>query len=522
MDLLITGGLIIDGSNPGFYGTIGVERDVVIVFRGDVRGIHAKRTLDASGKVVCPGFIDVHAHSGLIVLSEPRHEPKVHQGVTTELIGVDGNSYAPFKSKDDLEMFIQLNSGLDGDPPLTSLWSSVSEYLTMFDQKVSVNIAYMVGNSPLRIGAVGWDDRAATASELENMKALLRESMNEGAFGMSTGLDYPPGNYANTDELIALSREVIRLGGFYHTHVRNKLGDRFLDPNREAIEIGRRSGVPVHITHLFRSTTSPGGARPILELVEAARDEGLDVTFDMFPYPYGGTRVLRVFPDWAHDGGPRKLKEVLRSTEGRGRLRKEVQPRGLGWDGMWLTYFKKPENHRYEGRSVAEVSEMMNEHPVDALCDLLLDENLRVSYHSDIIDAATLPDFVTHPLHMVGTDALLIGDYPPPMAYGAFPFILERLVREEGKLSLNEAIRKMTSYPAHRLGIMDRGLLLTGFKADIVVFDPKSIKANTVKQDPKQFSTGIDYVIVNGVVVMDKGTHTGALPGRALRRQRKS
>ena len=256
----------------------------------------------------------------------------------------------------------------------------------MFDRKVAVNIAYIVGNSPLRIWPVGWDNRPATGEELETMKSLLRESMQEGAVGMSTGLDYPPGNYADTDELVELSSEAARLGGIYHTHMRYGLGDRYLDPIREAIEIGRRSGVPVHITHLFRRMTSPGGARRMLQLVEDARDEGLDVTFDGYTFPHAGTRILITFPDWAHDGGPDALKEVLRSPEGRERLRAEIVPRGRSWDEMWLTYFKKPHNRQYEGKSVAEVADKMNKHVVDALCDLLLDEDLRVSYAGASID----------------------------------------------------------------------------------------------------------------------------------------
>ena len=268
------------------------------------------------------------------------------------------------------------------------------------------------------------------------MKSLLRESMEDGAFGMSTGLDYPPGAFADTGELVALCTEVARLGGFYHTHVRYGLGDRYLDPFREAVEIGRRSGVPVHITHLFRRVTQPRGARPILDFVEEARDGGLDITFDCFPYRYGGTKVLIVFPQWAHEGGPHKLMEVLRSEEGRERLRKEVKPRGLGWEEMWLTYFKKPHNKRYEGRTIAEFAEMEGKPTVDALCDLLLDEDLRVSYFADIADPATLNGFIVHPLYMVGSDALLLGDLPPPMAYGTYPFILSEIVREERPATL--------------------------------------------------------------------------------------
>ena len=519
LDLLITGGLIIDGTaSPGFHGSIGVDGDRVSILRGDTSDVRSLRVVDASGKVVCPGFIDVHAHSALMVLADPLHLPKVHQGVTTELIGIDGNSYAPFRSHEDLARFIELNSGLEGNPLLPGTWSSVSEYLAMFDGKVAVNIAYIVGNSPLRIGAVGWDDRPAGRKEMRDMKSALRESMEEGAFGLSTGLDYPPGSYADTDELVELCGEAARLGGIYHTHVRYLLGDRYLDPFKEAFDIGRRSGVPVHITHLFRRVTSPGGASRLLALVEEARDEGLDVTFDCFPYPYGGTRAIIVLPQWAQDGGPERLKEVLRSPEARERIRQEVQPRGRGWDEMWLTYFKRPHNQQFEGKSLAEVAESTGKHPIDALCDLLLDEDLQVSYFAASIDPTTVADFVVHPLQMVGSDALLLGDHPPPMAYGTFPIILSEIVRQERRMSLPEAIRKMTSYPAQRLGIPDRGLLREGMKADVVVFDPDTIRAHSTRQDPKRLSEGVEYVIVNGQVVIDQGKHTGALPGRALRR----
>ncbi|MCE2405084.1 MAG: D-aminoacylase [Dehalococcoidia bacterium] len=521
MDLLITGGLVIDGSgNPGFYGAVGVEGERVRVLRGDVSGVQAPRVLDASGKVVCPGFIDVHAHSGLMILTDPAHEAKVHQGVTTELVGVDGNSYAPFRSRDDLLRFVRLNSGLDGAPDLPGWWSSTSEYLEMFDGKVAVNIAYIVGNSPLRIDAVGWESGTATQPQKDRMRSLLREAMEEGAFGLSTGLDYPPGGYADTDELVDLASEAAAMGGIYHTHMRYRLGDRYLDPVHEAIEIGKRSGIPLHITHLFRRVTNPGGARRLLDLVDGARAGGLDVTFDCFPYPYGGTRILILFPDWAHEGGPDRLVEVLRSPEARARLRKEVAPRGRSWDEMWVTYFQQPHNMVYDGRSIAEVAEMMGKHPVDALCDLLLEEDLRVSYFSLVSDPATIADFVAHPLQMVGSDALLIGGHPPPMAYGCFPVILGEMVREERRLSLADALRKMTSFPAQRLGIRDRGVLRDGAFADIVVFDPDTINANATRQEPRQPSTGIEYVLVNGQLVMDRGRHTGALAGRALRRGR--
>ena len=521
LDLLIKGGLIIDGTgNPGYYGSVGVDGDVVRIIRGDVGSVEGARTIDAEGHVVCPGFIDMHAHSGLVMLSEPRHEPKVRQGITTELIGVDGNSYAPFRSHDDLQRFIELNSGLDGNPPLPGRWSTVEQYLGMFDAKVAVNVAYILGNSPVRIDAIGWEDKPATKLDMANMKAVIREAMEEGAFGMSTGLDYPPGNFADTDELVELSRQVTDLGGIYHTHVRYRLGDQFLDPFREALEIGERSGVPVHVTHFYQRAPSRGGGQRLIRLLEDAYEQGQDVTFDSYPYIYGSTRLLIIFPDWAHDGGPERVKEVLRSEEGRERLRLEVGPRAPSWHDMWLTYFKRPQNHRFEGRSVAEVAEMMGKEPVDAICDLLLEEDLQTCYVAAGASGNTLPAFVTHPLSMVGSDAVLLGDFPSPRTYGCFPIILAEYVREERQMSLPNAIRKMTSFPAQRLGIPDRGVLRDGMKADVTVFHPGDVKAPATRTQPKQFPVGIEYVIVNGTVVVDGGKHTGALAGRALRHGR--
>jgi N-acyl-D-amino-acid deacylase len=243
---------------------------------------------------------------------------------------------------------------------------------------------------------------------------------------------------------------------------------------------------------------------------------------DCYPYTYSSTRALILFPQWAHDGGPGKLKEVLRSEEGRKRLREEVRPRGLSWSELWLTYFKHPRNQRFEGRSVAEVAEMVGKGEVDALCDLLLEEDLQTSYVTPGPNLTTLPDFMTHPLTMVGTDALLVGEYPSPRTYGTFPTILAHYVRDEGSITLEEAVRKMTSFAALRLGIPDRGVLLDGMKADIVVFDPATVKSPSTRYHPKQFPTGIEHVLVNGRPVVEGGEHTGALPGRAVRRGRAS
>ena len=520
LDLLIRGGLIVDGTgSAGFYGAVGVQGDSVRILRGDLSDVEAGRTIDASGLVVCPGFIDLHSHGGLVILGDPHHEPKVRQGVTTELIGIDGNSVAPFKTQEDLHKFIELDAGLNGKPPLPAQWASVSDYLGMFDKKVAVNIAYILGNSPVRIWSLGWDQRPATRTELEDMKSVVREAMEEGAFGLSTGLDYPPGSYADTQELTALCQEVAGLGGIYHTHVRYALGDRYLDPFKEAFEIAHGSDVPLHITHFGQRANSPAGARRMLEYVENQQQQGTDVTFDTFPYAVGSTRLLIMFPQWTHDGGPDKLKEVLKSEEARKRLRKEVGS-GISWDEIWLTYFDQPHNLKYEGRSAAAVAEMMDRGIVDALCDLLLEENLQISFTGSYRNGATVPMFMSHPLCLVGSDAVMLGEFPNPQTYGTFPAILSEYVREERWISLPEAIRKMTSFAAQRLDLRDRGILQDGMKADIVAFDPEGVKAPSTRHDPKQFAAGIPYVLVNGQLVIDNGEHSGALPGRALRHKR--
>jgi N-acyl-D-amino-acid deacylase len=524
IDVLIHGGTVVDGSgNPGYRAAVGIVGDQLSILRGDVAGIEARRSIDAAGLVVAPGFIDMHSHSGLVILEEPAHEAKLRQGVTTELIGVDGISYAPLTDRADLEDLVVLNAGLDGRPGITYDWDTVASYLSRFDRRVSPNIAFVIGNSALRICTVGWADVPADADAVKNMRALLREGMEEGAFGLSTGLDYPPGSHATTEELVELSAEAADLGGMYHTHVRYQLGDQFLDPFREAVDIGRRSGCPLHITHLYRRVTAPGGATRLLDLVEDAVAEGLEVTFDAYPYPWNSTRLLILLPLWIQEGRPAEIKERIADPSLRHRLRRDVEERGSRYGGqhLWgsirLGYFSRPENARYEGKTLLEVMQDRDQHPADAMCDLLLSEDLRVNQVGSSPDPATLPLFVQHPLGMVGTDSVFLGSYPSPRTYGSFPRILGDLVREERLLSLPEAIRKMTSFAAQRLGLTDRGLLRDGLKADVVVFNADGVRPRATYHQPREYPEGIPYVIVNGEIVIDGGRHTGATPGQALR-----
>ena len=518
LDLLIKNGLVIDGSgSPGYHATVLVENERVTVHRGDSSHIEAARVIDANGYVVCPGFIDLHSHAGLTILGEPHHDPKVRQGVTTELVGIDGISHAPFKTQDELHRYIWLDSGLNGYPPMPADWLTVADLLGKYDNTVAINIAYILGNAPVRIWGVGWNDRPATNTEIADMQGVIREAMEEGAWGLSTGLDYPPGSYADTNELVSLSETAASLGGIYHTHTRASLRSQgLMTPWEEAVEIGRRSGIPIHLTHYRQSAQGSGSHLDYLALVEDARDEGLDVTFDCYTYPYSGTTVTIGLPHWAKDGGPERLMSALRDADDRAKMKRELDRSRL--ENNWLTNFTQPQNQQYDGRLITEIAEMRGQDPEDALFDLLVEENLGISTVGLGTNAQTLYAFVAHPYGMIASDAILFGEYPNPRTYGCFPIVLAEFVRAEKHLRLPEAIRKMTSFPAQRLGIPDRGLLRDGFKADIVLFNPDIVKTHATKDDPKHYPIGIDYVIVNGKVVIDQGENTGALPGRALRR----
>jgi len=536
-ELLIDRGTIVDGTGaPGFAGAIGIGRDEpgasarLTVLRDptaieDAIG-RADRLLDARGKVVAPGFIDLHSHSGLMILAEPRHEPKVRQGVTTEVVGIDGLSYAPITSPETLAELVEMNAGLDGHPDIDFDWDSVEAYLDRFDRGMGLNVAFLVGNSALRLATTGWDDREPSPADVASMRSMLVEAMEEGAYGLSSGLDYPPGSYAPTEELASLAHEAARLGGFYHTHVRYTLGDRFLDPFREAIDIGRRGESPAHITHFYHRATFSGPPEQMLALVDDARAEGLDVTFDAYPYEWASTRLLITVPPWVQAGGPGPTKERLADRGIRERIRAELRERGVLYAGaggiadIRLGAFARPGNLAYEGRTLGDVGAEIGGDLVDVLCDLLLSEGLRINQVTPGPHTDGIRTFYRHPVSMVGTDSTFVGAKPSPRSYGSYPRILGQFVRDEALLSLEDAVAKMTSMPAARLGLRDRGRLADGLVADVVVFDSATVRANATYDEPRRFSDGIDHVIVNGRLVVEAGEHTGALPGRALRRGR--
>lgn len=515
LDLLITNGTVVDGTGaPGYPGAVGIEGDRVRILHGDVSPIESGRTIDATGMAVSPGFIDMHSHSDLFLLNDPFHEVKLRQGVTTDALGQDGLSYAPI-SPAKLEPLLQYLAAVNGTPPDGVRWSSVKEFLDLFDGRVSCNVVYFVPHAAVRVEAMGWEARLPTDDEVRRMQELIRQGMREGAFGFSTGLTYVPGCYSDTAELIALCQPVCQMGGIYLTHARYNLGDRMLDPFREAISIGQEAGVPVQISHYHNPVDGMGDQ--MIELVDSSRRRGQDVTYDQYPYPAASTLLHSLVPAWVHAGGPGQFLSRIKTREVRGQLKDTIQP---SWGGGWDQYFfaRLRKNKEWEGRTVEEYVKAQDKSLVDAVCDLLIEEDLDVAFVSRTGNEANIRTIAKHPAQMVGSDGLLTGDKPNPRSYGTFPYVLGQLVREEGVLSLEQAVAKMTSHAALRLGIRDRGVLSDGMKADVVVFDPATVRATATFEDPKQYPEGIPYVIVNGQVVIDDGVHTGALPGRAIRR----
>jgi len=541
VDILITGGSIVDGTGaPPWDGDLAIGGGRIRVLATGTERPTAARTIDARGKVVAPGFIDLHSHSALMILADPDHGAKVRQGVTTELVGVDGLSYVPFPNPADLADMVHTNAGLDGDPrdadgargssaggdPITIDWATVDDVLARYDTGTAVNVAQLVGNTPLRIAALGWDDTPADARAMADQRARLREAMEEGAFGVSSGLDYPPGAYATTDELAELANEAARLDGIYHTHVRSSLGDRFLDPFREAIEIGRRGEAPAHITHFYHRLTFPGTPDQMLDLVDDATARGQDVSFDLYPSEWASTRLLILIPIWILAGGPARTKERLADPAVRTSIRDDLAARGQLFAGsggirdIRIGYLRRPENLQWEGRTLGELIDATGLDPVDTLCDLLLAEDLRPNEVTPGPNLAGTRRFLRHPGAMIGTDSVFVGAKPSPRTYGSYPRILGQFVRDEALLGLEDAIARMTSMPAARLGLRDRGTIRDGAIADLVIFDPVAVRSDATIDDPTRDPEGIETVIVSGTPVVDRGRPTGARPGRGLRRGR--
>ena len=528
-DLLILNGRIIDGTgSPWYSGDVGI-RDGRIAAIGRLQGAEAKRTVDAAGRVVAPGFIDMLGQSEMAILVNPSLPSKIFQGITTEVTG-EGGSPAPLNDSiiaADRAGYEQLG--------ITPDWRTLAQYYARLErQRIGINIATYVGATQVRRMVLGDDDTDPTPAQLDRMRGLVRQAMREGAVGLSTSLQYPPAPYAETEELIALAAEAATWGGIYATHLRNE-SDEILPALDEAIRIGREATIPVEVWHLKTAGKNNWGRMPeVVAKIDSARRAGLDIAADTYAYPAWFNSFSSFVPPWAHDGGTTRLLERLRDPEGRRRIRQDMEADDAGWDNSWkkipgpeaimIGAVQNPELRKFQGKTLAEVAQARGGDPIEALLDFLVDDR---AYTGVAVFGMSEPDValaLVQPWVSINCDSegaapegILSRSHPHPRAYGTFPRILRKYVREERRLTLEDAIRKFTSLAAQRMGLGDRGVLKAGMWADVVVFDPETVTDRATFAQPHQLAEGMQWVLVNGVPVIADGKATGARPGKVLR-----
>jgi N-acyl-D-amino-acid deacylase len=525
LDLKIEGAQVIDGTGrPGARADVGIKDDRITAI-GDLHREPAGSNLHASGKVVAPGFIDMHSHSDWRLWENRRAESKVRQGVTTEVVGNCGFSPAPVSDEflADLRGFaLHVPAGMDFH------WRSVGDYLKAFDASgTALNVAQLIGHGTLRVAAMGFARRSPTSAELSRMQKLLADGIEDGAWGLSTGLIYAPGSYATTEEIVALATVAGRHRGFYASHIRGE-GATLLDAVQEAIHIGREADLPVQISHV-KAAGRPnwGKVADALALVDAARDEGLDVMADVYPYTASSTMLRALLPDWALEGGIDAMLERLTDPDVRARIRRDVEapPTGqslldrIGWENVMVSSCTRRKDA--EGKRISELAASRGMDALDAALELIVAEGGRGSMILFQLDERDLRRALVHEAVMIGSDGSALAPYlaagkPHPRSYGTFPRVLGEYAREERVLTLPQAIHKMTALPARRLGLKDRGVVAVGARADLVVFDPRRVADRATYQEPHQYPSGIEHVLVNGSFVIKDGAHTGSLPGRLL------
>jgi N-acyl-D-amino-acid deacylase len=527
-DLVITNGHIIDGTgSPWYSGDIGIRNGRVAAI-GNLGAAPTKRTIDAAGKVVAPGFIDMLGQSELSILVDPRLPSKIYQGITTEITG-EGNSAAPLN-----DAIIRSDQTAYEHYKITPDWRTFRQYFARLEkQGMGINLASYVGATQVRRMVLGDDNRQPTLEQLEQMKALVREAMKDGTFGVSTALQYAPAPYAKTEELIALAAEGGKFGGIYSTHMRNE-GDSVLESIDEALRIGREARVPVEIWHIKVAGKDNWGRMPeVVAKIDAARTAGADVTADTYAYTAWFNDFSAFIPPWAHDGGAAKLVERLKDPATRELIRKDLLTPSRDWNNEWqeipgpeaimIGVVQNAKLLPLQGKRLSEIARLWNKDPIDALFDFLVeDPNAGVAVFGmsqpDVTLALQQP-WVAIDNDSSGTspEGILGREHPHPRAYGTFPRILRKYVREEKALTLEDAIRKFSALPAQRLRLTDRGVLKAGMWADVVIFDPATVCDLATFDNPNQLSAGMDYVLVNGVPVIDQSNMTGALPGKVLR-----
>jgi dihydroorotase/N-acyl-D-amino-acid deacylase len=528
-DLVITNGHIIDGTgSPWYSGDVGI-RDGRIAAIGNLSQAERKRTIDAHNMVVAPGFIDMLGQSELTILVDPRLPSKIYQGITTEITG-EGGSPAPLN-----DAIVQADHLDYAHLKISPDWRTLREYLSRLErQGLGINLATYVGATQVRRMVLGDADIQPTPAQLDQMKALVRDAMQDGAVGLSTALEYAPAPYAKTDELIALATEAAKLGGIYATHMRDE-SDSVLIAIDEALRIGREAQIPVEIWHIKVAGKANWGRMPeVVAKINGARAQGMDITADTYAYTAWFNSFSAFIPPWAHDGGDAKLVERLKDPATRARIKKDMLTPSKDWDNEWqeipgpeailIGVVQNPKLLPLEGKRLSDVAKIWNKDPMDALFDLLIEDNAFTEVavfgmsEPDVALALEQP-WVSIDNDSSGTspDGILGQEHPHPRAYGTFPRILRMYVREEKKLTLEDAIRKFSSLPAQRMRLTDRGVLKQGMWADVVIFDPANVRDLATFESPNQLSQGMVYVLVNGVPVIDQEKITGALPGKVLR-----
>ena len=527
-DLLFQGGTFVDGTGaPGRTADVGVAEGKIVAI-GDLAAAEAAERLDIAGRVICPGFIDMHTHSDLPLLVNPSAQSKIRQGVTTEVIGMCGFSPAPV-SDASVGQVRQLSTFLaKGSAELDWSWRGYGDFLARLAQQgVVVNVVPVVGHVTMRATAMGFGHRPPSVAELERMRWMVDEAMQVGAFGYSSGLIYPPSSYAETDELVELAKAVARHGGIYFTHIRGE-GATLLRATAEAIEIGERAGLPVQIAH-HKASGRPyhGRIAQALQLSEWANARGQRVRCDVYPYTAGSSSLSMIVPEWAHEGGRDQLLARLANPETAGRIRADIAARGPVWEDIFVTWVASRENKELEGLSLAQIATRRGTDPTTALFQVLMEEKTQAAMVQFAVAEDDARRVITHPLSVIGSDGSSLhpsgplGEGKPhPRNYGTFPRVLQVYVREQGALTLEQAIHKMTGASAGILGLERKGVLREGADADLVVFDPATVRERGTYADPHQFPEGIDHVVVNGQLVVRRSEYTGALAGSVLRRGR--
>lgn len=520
-DIIIKNGLVLDGTGAqGFNQDIGIKLDKIIAI-DNLKGASADLIIDAKNLVVAPGFIDIHTHTDTELLVNPKAESKIRQGVTTEISGNCGSSPFPLNDLD----FEEYNKNLYEQYGFKIFWKDAAGFLDALEnKKISINYSTFTGHSDLRACVVGKNDVPPTAKQMETMKALLARSMENGSLGLSTGLEYAPGSYAKTDELIELNKVVSKYGGVYATHMRSE-DAKVEEALEEALQICRQAEVSTQISH-FKACNQENWHKVdhLLEMIHVAADSGLPVKADRYPYIAYSTGLTVFLPLWSRQGNIKEIMARLEDKNHISKIKQHAENKGKkigGWDRVVIASCFSEKNKKWEGKSIKQAAEITGKEPFEFIRNILLEEKNRVDIVGFAMDEGNLKKVLSSPLVMIGSDGSAVAPYgklglgkPHPRYYGTFPRVLGKYARDNKIFDLQTAVKKMTSMPAQKLKLKNRGEIKKGYFADITIFNPKTVIDNATFVDPHKYPTGIEYVIVNGKVTVNKGEHTGERSGK--------